>query len=433
MLDARFFQAPLLYNRTAMTRSLHIAFLVFVVVIVAAFTLNSLVQQSREKSASPQFLHDRAELITTTVLRLIQLQEKTHTTIVSYRHDQQKRLLEERRLDDREIARIAGDLKHRLDPTSGHELLAGYQASRERLARLEERFIDAVETGQSRECDQLLGEIETTRHAATSKLHSLLSHTGEYLCARIHRAEQDQGTLRQTLILRTVTLGFVLCVLLAITWSILRPLHQLTEAANRIADGDLSVSIGVKSRYGEINQLARDFEKMRERIRENHALLELRIAQRTLELRQSQERLELALASDDAGLWDWELEAKRVICNRSWAEMLGYREEELKRDEETFFAKVHPDDVDAVRKRLADHVSGRSEYSSRHRLQTKSGDWIWVVDRGRVVERNGDGRATRVIGLVREVSQRRRAEEAPSATTRPAKDEARDLAVSREG
>lgn len=416
-----------------MTRSLHIAFLVFVVVIVAAFTLNSLVKQSRDAGASTQFLHDRSGLITTTVLRLIQLQDQIYDSIVSYRHDQQKHYLEERRADDREIARISEDLKHRLDSASGHELLASYQASREQLARLEERFIDAVRGGRSRDRDQLLEEIDVGRTTAVSKLHSLLSQSNEYLCSLIYRAEQHQTTLRHTLIMRTVTLGFVLCVLLAITWSILRPLHQLTEAANRIAGGDLSVRIDVKSRYGEINQLAQDFEKMRERVRENHALLELRIAQRTLDLRKSQDRLELALASDDAGLWDWEPEAKRVTCNKNWAEMLGYTEEELKREEDAFFAKIHPDDVDAVKRRLEDHASGRTDcYESRHRLRKKSGDWVWVVDHGKSVERTGQGRATRVVGLVRDVSNRRRTEEELADKTRGLEEQARDLAETRQ-
>ena len=406
---------------------------IVVVVTVAAFALNSLVRQSGETGASAQALHDRSQLITTTALRLIQLQEEVYDAIVSYRHEQEERYLEERRRDDREIARLAEDLKHRLDSSTCQGLLAGYQMSREGLARLEESFIEAMRAGRTGELDRLLRQIDVEKRTAASRLHSLLSHTNEELCSRIFREEEALKAMRRTLILRTATLGFVLCILLAITWSILRPLHQMTEAANRMADGDLSVRIDVKSHYGEINQLAQDFEKMRERVKDNHAVLELRIAQRTLDLRRSQDRLELALAADDAGLWDWEPEAKRMTCNKSWAEMLGYKEEELKREEDSFFEKIHPEDVDAVRKRLADHASGHTEsYESMHRLRTKNGEWIWVLGHGRVVERNAQGEATRVIGLVRDISHRRRAEEELTVKTRGFEEQARDLTVTRQ-
>lgn len=415
-----------------MTRSLHIAFLVLVVVVVAAFTLNSLILQSKEVGPSLQFLHDRSQLITTTALRIIQLQNKIHEEIVRYRQEEDPRLLEERHRDDREVGRLSEELKHRLDTNTGHDLLAGYQASRERLARLEEQFIEAARTEREDDQERILGKIEAERRAGTSYLHSLLGNSNEVLCSRISEIERDQKTLQRTLIMRTVTLGFVLCLLLAITWSILGPLHQLTEAANRMADGDLSVSVDVKSRYGEIRQLATDFEKMRERVRENHAMLELRIAQRTLDLRKSQERLELAVSGDEAGLWDWEPQAKRVTCNRSWATLLGYEENELKRDEEAFFGQIHPDDAAAVRARFEDHLSGGAgSYESTHRLRRKNGDWLWVLDRGRVVERDAQGKPIRVVGLVHNVTNRQRTQEQLDVSSRELDARTTDLEATR--
>ncbi len=210
----------------------------------------------------------------------------------------------------------------------------------------------------------------------------------------------------------SITLAFVLCVLILFTWSILRPLRQLTDAANRIADGDLSARPDIKAKRGQIGKLALALERMLDRQIQTNATLELSIAQRTCELRQSQERLELAIAANAAGLWDWEPQIQRVTYNRSWATMLGYKYEELKPDEDSFFEKVHPDDVASVRRRLEDHLTDKcGYYESEHRVRQGRGNWLWVLDHGRVVERDKHGQAIRVIGLTLDVTHRRRAEE----------------------
>ena len=62
---------------------------------------------------------------------------------------------------------------------------------------------------------------------------------------------------------------------------------------------------------------------------------------------------------------------------------------------------LHPDDKPAVMKVLNDHFEGRSPYYSEHRMRTKSGRWIWVLDRGQVgvVERDKNGKPIRMTGL----------------------------------
>ena len=132
-----------------------------------------------------------------------------------------------------------------------------------------------------------------------------------------------------------------------------------------MAAGDLSVRPEVKSRYGEIGQLATDFAKMREQLKDDIAMLEFRIAQRTMELRQSEERLEFAIASVDAGIWDWELSKGCVTRDKRWAAALGYPDKELHLDEDSYFEMVHPDDVTAVRSGLEDHRSRLRRRRSR--------------------------------------------------------------------
>jgi PAS domain S-box-containing protein len=126
-------------------------------------------------------------------------------------------------------------------------------------------------------------------------------------------------------------------------------------------------------------------------------------------VRQSQERFELALDGGDLGSWDWNIESGEVIFNARWAEMRGFRPEEIKPHVDSWSSGVHPDDRERVRRALTDYFEGRSsEYDSEHRVRTKSGAWIWILDRGKVFERDRAGNPTRMVGTELDVTERKR-------------------------
>lgn len=131
------------------------------------------------------------------------------------------------------------------------------------------------------------------------------------------------------------------------------------------------------------------------------------------ELRLARERLELALRGADLAAWDWNVETGEVIFTPRWAEMRGIPPEELAPHVDSWRDAVHPDDRAAVQKALLDHFEGRTaEYETEHRSRTRSGEWIWVLDRGRVCERDTQGRPIRMAGTALDISARKRAEEA---------------------
>lgn len=130
------------------------------------------------------------------------------------------------------------------------------------------------------------------------------------------------------------------------------------------------------------------------------------------ELRQARERFELALRGADLGTWDWNVRTGEVVFNARWAGMRGYRLEEVEPRVSSWEANVHPDDLPLVRRALEEHFAGRrKEYEAEHRVRTKSGDWIWVLDRGRVFARDEQGRPLRMVGTELDVTARKRAEE----------------------
>ncbi|VAW28025.1 diguanylate cyclase/phosphodiesterase (GGDEF & EAL domains) with PAS/PAC sensor(s), partial [hydrothermal vent metagenome] len=104
----------------------------------------------------------------------------------------------------------------------------------------------------------------------------------------------------------------------------------------------------------------------------------------------SQERLELALEGGELGIWDWDLANNSMVYNKQWAKILGYELDEI--DMFSWTGLVHPDDLGWVEKKLHDHIEGKSEaYFAEYRVKSKTGEWKWILDRGKVVEFTEDG------------------------------------------
>jgi PAS domain S-box-containing protein len=123
------------------------------------------------------------------------------------------------------------------------------------------------------------------------------------------------------------------------------------------------------------------------------------------ELRKSRERLDLALRGADLAPWDWLHTTGRMTFSDQVAEMLDYTLEELDSFAYDWLKLIHPDDLELVRSRWDAHLEGRTpSFSSEHRLITKSGRFVWVLDRGRVVERDENGTPLRSAGTLLDVT-----------------------------
>lgn len=129
-------------------------------------------------------------------------------------------------------------------------------------------------------------------------------------------------------------------------------------------------------------------------------------------LKISSERLEMALACGQNGLWDWNLVTGEVDLSSQWYEMLGYERGDLPEHISSWELLIHPDDAPAVLDGLNQHIeNATSTYSVDHRLRSKSGEWKWILTTGQVVERDSAGKAMRMVGTNKDVSDRKLAEE----------------------
>ncbi len=130
------------------------------------------------------------------------------------------------------------------------------------------------------------------------------------------------------------------------------------------------------------------------------------------ELRDREERLQLALAGADLGAWDCNIPTKQVQYNQRWAEMLGYRLDELEPHFSTWQSLVHPDDLPRVTDMLNAHLNGDTPFfEAEFRMHHKSGTWVWILGKGRIIERDFEGTPVRACGTHLDITDRRQAEE----------------------
>jgi diguanylate cyclase (GGDEF)-like protein/PAS domain S-box-containing protein len=131
-----------------------------------------------------------------------------------------------------------------------------------------------------------------------------------------------------------------------------------------------------------------------------------------LKLVRGEERLSLALEGSGLSLFDWDIAADRIHYSAQASVLRGGPPVETNATPAEMRAYVHADDLPTVLERLRAAVKGTTPlYHVEYRVRTLSGGWIWLRSRGRVVERDANGRALRLAGTDADVTQRKLDEE----------------------
>jgi len=125
-------------------------------------------------------------------------------------------------------------------------------------------------------------------------------------------------------------------------------------------------------------------------------------------------RLENILRGTNAGTWEWNVQTGQVIFNERWAEMLGYRLIELEPlSIQTWISLAHPEDLAQSEVLLNRHFSGELDYYEHEcRMKAKHGDWVWVLDRGKVMTWTPDGKPLLMAGTHQDITAAKQAERA---------------------
>ena len=130
------------------------------------------------------------------------------------------------------------------------------------------------------------------------------------------------------------------------------------------------------------------------------------------ELQKNKKQLESTIYAGELGTWDWNIKSGEVIFNEQWSKMLGYKHSEINSHFSSWEKLIHPEDAKMAKRVLQDHIDGKTpSYKTQHRLLSKTGKWIWILDCGKIVEYDDNGKPTRLMGVHIDITKRKETEE----------------------
>nr|WP_250245386.1 EAL domain-containing protein [Alteromonas mediterranea] len=129
-----------------------------------------------------------------------------------------------------------------------------------------------------------------------------------------------------------------------------------------------------------------------------------------LAIKESEERLKLTLWSSGDELWDWDVYRGQVYRANTWG-TLDFPQDDI-RTTGAYDANIHPNDINRVKTALREHLEGNSDfYELAYRAKTFKNQWIWILDRGKVVERDHNEQPVRMTGTLKNIHHLKEAEE----------------------
>ncbi len=128
------------------------------------------------------------------------------------------------------------------------------------------------------------------------------------------------------------------------------------------------------------------------------------------ELRESEERYDIAVKGSNDGLWDWDIATNQVYYSSRFKELLGFQDPEMDNLFSSFESKLHPEDHDRVIEAVRAHLENAVPYDIDCRLKTKSGEHRWFHARGEAI-RTKEKQPIRMAGSLRDITERKEEQE----------------------
>lgn len=266
----------------------------------------------------------------------------------------------------------------------------------------------------------------THRAAATDCFHAhqapVLADTGQTIgevaiCASDQLVQRELNrTIRDSTINLTLVSAILILVLFLVIYRVV--IVPITVIADAVAQVDAhgvpikpAAIIGpqeISVLAGGINQMVKVISASIERIEQDRAELERQQAALLASERAQRE----IIWGTHAGTWEWNVETGETKFNERWAEIMGYTIDELEPVSIGTWQRLsHPTDLLRSEAELQKCFSGEREfYECESRMRHKNGEWVWVLDRGKVVEWGKDGRPLRMSGTHLDITERKQAD-----------------------
>jgi PAS domain S-box-containing protein len=238
--------------------------------------------------------------------------------------------------------------------------------------------------------------------------------------------EDVQGTSDQyTALVRPFGIKAYACHPLVSKGEVLGTLSFCARNRNRFSEDELSLMQAVADHVA----IAIDRKQSEDKLRRAHDEMEMRVAERTVELaemveklqkeikerertelalRRSEERYALAVDGANDGLWDIDLLKGVVFYSPRWKQMLGYEDDEISTNLEEWESRIHPDDYEAVMEVRKAYLEGLiPTYEVKYRLRHRDGGYRWIRAHGSCL-RDSQGKPYRMAGSHTDITERKR-------------------------
>jgi len=123
-------------------------------------------------------------------------------------------------------------------------------------------------------------------------------------------------------------------------------------------------------------------------------------------------RWQIALENSNVGLWDFDVKSNKVFYSKESKAILGFKDHEITNSVKEWNKRVHPEDLEVYQKDFSAHIQGLSNtYRNEYRVLCHDGSYKWILDKGKVVEKDSNNKPLRVIGTFTDITYRKKKEE----------------------
>jgi PAS domain-containing protein len=147
--------------------------------------------------------------------------------------------------------------------------------------------------------------------------------------------------------------------------------------------------------------------------------------------KKQQDRISIAIDVARAGIWDWDIPNSIFSYSESWMQILGYNkglfskselgknparmlnyDQKIKKIQEGINKLYHPDDLKRMQDDLPKFFSGKQKtWRYEIRMKHKEGHWVWVLNQGKIIERDTKKKPTRMLGVHVDITEQKNREE----------------------
>lgn len=141
--------------------------------------------------------------------------------------------------------------------------------------------------------------------------------------------------------------------------------------------------------------------------------LALRVKEQTTNISAQKKRLDDIIIATQSGTWEWDLHMQKVAINHIWAELIGYKKEELEPlNLQSWLKLIHPDDITGFQNSIKQHCKQKIRHIKYEmRMRHKAGHWVWLLVQGRTVSWQKNGRPAYISGTQQDINARKKNEQ----------------------